>query len=221
MDKGIGEDLPLTYRSKYWLRYGYLGTLSACDQWPIDSTLHNKVYFLFIVEFVEWLPTIFPVNIWSTYLFELSTAGLINFGSFVQRNALGLWFNNLESSNRADQWYDKILVQSGFDKSLIWQWICSKGTPLITNWTKGTHPKINLKSLKTYPLALLSTAGKESVQHLMSQSWSCCHCCGYPQSIRLFLIKVTIPSPLVDQTHLKRYTVQFGIFGYSLNLTNV
>ena len=146
---------------------------------------------------------------------------MINFGSFAQRNALGLWFNNLESSNRADQWYDKILVQSGFDKSLIWQWICSKGTPLIRNWTKGTHPKINLKSLKTYPLALLSTARKASVQHLMSQSWSCCHCCGYPQSILLFLIKVTIPSPLVDQTHLKRYTMQFGIFGYSLNLTNV
>ena len=146
---------------------------------------------------------------------------MINFGSFAQRNASGLWFNNLGYSNRADQWYDKILVQSGFDKSLIWQWICSKGTPLIRNWTKGTHPKINLKSLKTYPLALLSTAGKESVQHLMSQSWSCCHCCGYPQSARLFLIKVTIPSPLFDQTHLKRYTVQFGIFGYSLNLTNV
>ena len=63
MDKGMGADLPLTYRSKYWLRYGYLATLNACNQWPIDLTLQNRVYFVFIAEFVEQLPTIFPVNI--------------------------------------------------------------------------------------------------------------------------------------------------------------
>ena len=38
-----------------------------------------------------------------------------------------------------------ILVQSGFDRSLIWKWICSKGTPQIRNpdpdSPKGTHPK--------------------------------------------------------------------------------
>ena len=56
-------------RSKYWLRYGYLGTLNACDLWPIDLTLQNRFYFVFIAEFVEQSPTIFPVNIWSTYLF--------------------------------------------------------------------------------------------------------------------------------------------------------
>ena len=81
MDKGMGEDLPLTYRSRhwlrygyrsgYWLRYGYLGTLNACGQWPIDLTLQNRVYFVFIAEFVKRLPTIFPFNIWGAHLFEI------------------------------------------------------------------------------------------------------------------------------------------------------
>ena len=38
-----------------------------------------------------------------------------------------------------------ILVQSRFDRPLIWKWICSKGTPQIRNpdpaSPKGTHPK--------------------------------------------------------------------------------
>ena len=38
-----------------------------------------------------------------------------------------------------------ILVQSGFDRSLIWKWICSKRMPQIRNpdpdSPKGTHPK--------------------------------------------------------------------------------
>ena len=42
---------------------GYLGTLKACDQWLIDLTLQNRVYSVFIAEFVERLPTIFPVDI--------------------------------------------------------------------------------------------------------------------------------------------------------------
>ena len=51
-----------------------------------------------------------------------------------------------------------ILVQSGFDRSLIWKWICSKGTPQIRkrdpDSPKGTHPKYFglkwvLKKLKT------------------------------------------------------------------------
>ena len=62
-DKGMGETYHLTYRSKYLLRYGYLGTLNACDQWPIDLTLQNRLYFLFISEFEESLQTIFPLNI--------------------------------------------------------------------------------------------------------------------------------------------------------------
>ena len=40
-----------------------LGNPDACDQWPIDLTLQNRVYFVFIAEFVERLPTISPVNI--------------------------------------------------------------------------------------------------------------------------------------------------------------
>ena len=69
--KEWGGDLPLTYRSKYWLRYGYLGTLNACNQWLIDLTLQHRFYFVFIAEFVERLPTIFLVNIWGTCLFEI------------------------------------------------------------------------------------------------------------------------------------------------------
>ena len=42
---------------------GYLGTLKACDQWLIDLTLQNRVYSVFIAEFVERLPAIFPVDI--------------------------------------------------------------------------------------------------------------------------------------------------------------
>ena len=44
------------------LRYGYLGTLNACDQWPIDLKLQNRFYFVFTAEFVERLPTIFRVD---------------------------------------------------------------------------------------------------------------------------------------------------------------
>ena len=73
MDKGMRGGLPLAmaYRSKYWLRYGCLGTLNAYDQWPIDLTLQNLFYFVFLSKFVERLPTIFPVNIWSTYSFKI------------------------------------------------------------------------------------------------------------------------------------------------------
>ena len=49
-------DLPLNYRGKFWLRYGYLGTLNAYDQWPIDFTLQNRVHFVFIAKFVELTP---------------------------------------------------------------------------------------------------------------------------------------------------------------------
>ena len=48
-----------------------LGTLNAGDQWPIDVTLQNWLYFVFITEFVERSPTIFPVNIWGIYMFEI------------------------------------------------------------------------------------------------------------------------------------------------------
>ena len=30
-----------------------MGTLNACDQWPIDLTLQNRFYFVFIAEFVK------------------------------------------------------------------------------------------------------------------------------------------------------------------------
>ena len=97
-----------------------------------------------MAEFVERLPIIFPVNIWSTYLFEIEHhwgKWLINFGSFAQRNALDQW-SVFRSRRSVIQW---ILVQSGFDRSLIWKWICSKGTPQIRNPDqdshRGTHPK--------------------------------------------------------------------------------
>ena len=64
-------DQTMELKQKYWLRYGYLGTLNACDQWPLDLTLQNRFYFVFIAEFVERFPTIFPVNTWNTYLLEI------------------------------------------------------------------------------------------------------------------------------------------------------
>ena len=60
MGRGMDADLSSTYRSRYWLRYGYLGTLNVSNQWLIDFTLQNRVHSVFITEFVERLPTIFP-----------------------------------------------------------------------------------------------------------------------------------------------------------------
>ena len=129
-----GGDLPLTYRSKYWLRYGYLGTLNACDQWLIDLTLQHRFYFVFIAEFVERLPTIFLVNIWSTYLFEIE-------------HRWAKWLISDPSPKGTPRSVIRwIFVQSEFDGSLIWKRICSKGTPQIRNpdldSPKGTHPLI-------------------------------------------------------------------------------
>ena len=51
------------------------------------------------------------------------------------------------------QW---ILVQSGFHRSLIWKWICSKGTPQTRNpdphYFKGTHPKVQNAIVKNVEL---------------------------------------------------------------------
>ena len=95
---------------------------------------------MFIAEFVERLPIIFPVNIWGTYLFKNDWCRILRpkecVGSVIQWSV----FRSRRSVNR---W---ILVQSGFDRSLIWKWISSKGTPQIRNPDpdshKGTHPKI-------------------------------------------------------------------------------
>ena len=143
MGKGVVGDLLLTYRSKYWLRYGYLGTLNACDQWPLDLTLQNWFYFVFIAEFVERLPTIFPVNIWRTYLFEIErrwAKWLISDPSL--KGTRWIQWSVFRLRRSVIRW---ILVQSGFDRPLIWKWICSKGTPQIRNpdpdSPKGTHPQ--------------------------------------------------------------------------------
>ena len=67
---------------------------------------------------------------------------MINFGSFAQRNALDQW-SVFRSRRSVIRW---ILFQSGFDRSLIWKWICSQGTPQIRNpdpnSLKGTHPEL-------------------------------------------------------------------------------
>ena len=65
MDKGMGGDLPYGY--------GYLGTLDACDQWPIDFTVQNRFYFMFISEFVE--QTIFRSIYEVPACLRLSTVG--------------------------------------------------------------------------------------------------------------------------------------------------
>ena len=100
-------DLLLTYRCKFWLQYGYLGTLNACDQWPIDLTLQNRVHFVFIAKFVERLPTTLPVNIWCTHLFEIEhrwAKWLIS-----DPSPKGTRWINDPSSDRADQWSNKSL----------------------------------------------------------------------------------------------------------------
>ena len=82
---------------------------------------------------------------------------MINIGSFAQRNTVGsmIQWSVFRSRRSVIRW---ILVQSGFDRSLIWKWICSKGTPQIRkrdpDSPKGTHPKYFglkwvLKKLKT------------------------------------------------------------------------
>ena len=57
------------------LRYGYLGTLNACDQWPIDLTLQNRFYFVFIAEFVEDCQQSFRSIYEVPTSLKLSTAG--------------------------------------------------------------------------------------------------------------------------------------------------
>ena len=93
-------------RSKYWLRYGDRGTLNACDQWPIDLTLQTRFYFVFIAEFVERLPTIFPSIYEVPTCLKLSTAGQND------------WFRILRLKERVGS------VIWKFDGSLIWKWIC-------------------------------------------------------------------------------------------------
>ena len=144
MDKGMGGDLSLTYRSKYWLGYGYLGTLNACDQWPIDLT-HYKIEFLSCLSQNLWISL---VTIWSTYLFEIEhrwAKWLISDTSPKERVGSMILWSVFRSHRSVIRW---ILFQSGFYRSLIWKWIFSKGTPQIRNpdpdSPKGTHPRLSL-----------------------------------------------------------------------------
>ena len=110
MDKGMGEDIPLTYRSKYWLRYGYLGTLNACDQWPISGFNITKLSVLRVYHRIcEAIANNLSGHIRYLPVWNWAPLGkMINFRSFAQRNGLDQWSNN-PSSNRADQWSDKTL----------------------------------------------------------------------------------------------------------------
>ena len=104
MDKGMGEDIPLTYRSKYWLRYGYLGTLNACDQWPIDLTLQNRFYFVFIAEFGA-----IANNLSGQYMKYLEIEHHWAKWLISDPSPKGTRWINDPSSDRADQWSDKSL----------------------------------------------------------------------------------------------------------------
>ena len=67
----------------------------------------SRFYFVFIAEFVERLPTIFPVNIWITNLFEIEhrrAKWLISDPSPKGTR----WINDL-SLDHADQWSDESL----------------------------------------------------------------------------------------------------------------
>ena len=147
-------DLPLTYRGKFWLRHGYLGTLNSYDQWPIDFTWQNRVHFAFIAKFVELLPTIFPVNIWITHLFEIEhrwAKWLIS-----DPSPKGTRWINDPSSDRADQWSNKSLSrvdlinhwsENGFarkepHRSEILIRILSKERTLSETWAVRGHALI-------------------------------------------------------------------------------
>ena len=110
MEKGMGEDIPLTYRSKYGLRYGYLETLNACDQWPISGFNITKLsVFRVYHRICEAIANNLSGHIRYLPVWNWAPLGKkINFRSFAQRNGLDQWSNN-PSSNRADQWSDKTL----------------------------------------------------------------------------------------------------------------
>ena len=161
-------------RSKYWLWYGYLGTLNACDQWPIDLTLQNRFYFVFIAEFVERLPTIFPVNIWSTYLFEIEhrwAKWLISDPSPKGTR----WINDL-SLDHADQWSSESLsrvdlIDHWSENGFAWKehhgseiliWILPKECTL----NRGTSPGCLAGDL-------ISPKDFDKIQILLNEKRSC------------------------------------------------
>ena len=82
-------------------------------------------------------------HIWSISVRPKPLRTMINFGSFTQRNAPDNWSDDpfADHSKSVIRW---IHDQSGFDWSLTWKGICSKGTPQIRNPdpdpSKGTHP---------------------------------------------------------------------------------
>ena len=104
----------------------------------------KSIYFVFIAEFVERLPTIFQFNIWSTYKFEIEhrwAKWLISDPSPKGTRWISdpvIQWSVFRSHRLVIRW---ILVQSGFDRSLIRKWICS---PQVRNpdpdSPKGTHP---------------------------------------------------------------------------------
>ena len=78
-----------------------------------------------------------------------SLGKMISFGSFAQRNTLDQW-SVFRSRTLVIRWIlvqsqIQSQIQSGFDRSLIWKWICSNGTPHIRNpdpdSPKRTHPE--------------------------------------------------------------------------------
>ena len=118
---------------------------------------------------------------------KLSTAGQNNqcrilllkerVGSVIQWSV----FTSRRSVNR---W---ILVQRGFDRSLIWKWIWSKGTPQIRNpdpdSPTGTHPK-------TFTLGLFMEKIKMSC------------CIPSPVSFKMLLLKCFASFELtIDSSH--------------------
>ena len=175
----MGEDLPLTYRSKYWLRY-YLGTLNVCDQWPIDLTLQNRVYFVFIAEVVERLPTIFPVNIWSTYLFEIErrwAKWLISDPSpkrtgWIKDPMIRLWVAQISDPINPFYWIYKItdlkmdLLERNATDQKSWSRFSQRNAPLVFRSSVGRkcyheirNAKVQLhhKAELTFPFFSLAT----------------------------------------------------------------
>ena len=135
--------------------------MNACDQWLINLTLQNWFYFVFLTEFVEWLPTIFPVNIWSTYLFEIKhrwakwlISDPLSKGTHQWSNDPSLdhedqWCNeSLSRVDLIDHWSENGFAQKDNHRSEILIWILPKERT-HTFYILATNSKIIKKLIFT------------------------------------------------------------------------
>ena len=118
--------------------------ISSFFWWLSVNIGRNRAKYLYLSQRLSWKSEGNGPHMWSTHLFRAKTA--VHSDKFrilypkERHGSLIRW--SVVRSLRSVIWW--ILVQSGFDRSLIWKWIRSKGTLQITNPDpdppKGTHP---------------------------------------------------------------------------------